>query len=118
MAMPERYVTELLGFEALATTSAGVAWANGYADGEQLPAECLLAAVRTIPRRVKVPLSVDLEAGYSDDATVVEELVTALLDTGVVGINLEDGGASPEREKLRLDVNFARLCGAKKVHGQ
>lgn len=88
---------ESLGAPALATTSAGVAWAHGYPDGDALPLEALVATVREITRVVRVPLSVDMEGGYADDPAQVGENVAAVLEAGGVGINLEDSNAAPER---------------------
>ena len=82
---------ESLGARALATPSAGVAWAQGYPDGDLLPVPLLRAAVEVIARVAHVPLSVDLEGGYSDDPAAVGEIVTQVVDVGAVGINLEDG---------------------------
>jgi 2-methylisocitrate lyase-like PEP mutase family enzyme len=87
---------ESLGAKAIATTSAGLAWSRGYPDGNMLPNEQLTAAARDIARRIRVPLSVDIEAGYSDDARAVARLAAGLLDVGAVGINIEDGSDSPD----------------------
>lgn len=87
---------ESLGAKAIATTSAGVAWAHGHADGSHLPAASLVATVADIARVVRVPLTVDIEDGYSDDAAVVADLVIRLAALGVAGINLEDGVSPPE----------------------
>lgn len=87
---------ENLGAKAVATTSAGLAWSNGYPDGNVLPEEQLVAAVREIARVIRVPLTVDIEAGYSDDPDAVASLVARILDVGVVGINIEDGAGSAD----------------------
>lgn len=87
---------ESLGAPAIATTSAGVAWAHGFADGDQLPVPRLVATVADIVRAVRVPLSVDVEGGYSDDPDTVADHVAGLIEVGAVGINLEDGGGAPE----------------------
>ena len=87
---------ESLGAPAIATTSAGVAWSRGYADGDLLPVEQLFAVAAEIARVVRVPLSMDVEGGYSDDPDVVAGHVVKLAELGVVGINLEDGAAAPE----------------------
>jgi len=87
---------ESLGAKAVATSSAAVAWAHGYRDGNALPAPLLLATLRDIVRVVSVPVTADIEAGYSDDPHAVAETVRALGDLGVAGINLEDGGGSPD----------------------
>jgi 2-methylisocitrate lyase-like PEP mutase family enzyme len=87
---------ESMGAKAIATTSAGLAWARGYPDGDALPNDQLIAAVRDIARVIRVPLTVDVEAGYSDDPRAVAELVVRILDIGAVGINIEDGTASAD----------------------
>jgi len=87
---------ESLGAPAIATTSAGVAWARGYVDGDVLPIERLLDTAKDIARVIRVPLSVDMEGGYSDDPAVVAENVVRAAEAGAVGINIEDGGGSPD----------------------
>lgn len=87
---------ESLGAKAIATTSAGLAWASGYADGNLLPEDRLIGAIRAIARVIHVPLTVDLEAGYSDDPSAVTRLVARAQTAGAVGINIEDGTGSPE----------------------
>jgi 2-methylisocitrate lyase-like PEP mutase family enzyme len=87
---------ESLGAKAIATTSAGVAWARGWPDGDVLPREALLASLAEITRVISIPLSADIEGGFSDDPAAVGELVAAVVDAGVVGVNLEDGAGAPE----------------------
>lgn len=87
---------ESLGARAIATTSAGVAWAHGYADGDHLPLPALVATVGEIARRVRVLLSVDMEGGYSSDPATAASNVAAVADAGGVGINIEDGSAAPD----------------------
>lgn len=84
---------ESVGARAIATTSAGVAWSLGYADGDLLPVPMLAAAVAGIVRVVKIPVSADIEGGYSADPARVGETVARVIDAGAVGINLEDGNA-------------------------
>lgn len=76
--------------------SAVLAWSLGYKDDEQLPAGELLAAIKRIQRVNKLPLSVDIEQGYSEDPEQVARLVLQLVALGFVGINLDDGNDSPE----------------------
>jgi 2-methylisocitrate lyase-like PEP mutase family enzyme len=87
---------ESLGAKAMATTSAGLAWSQGYPDGNALPGDQLIAATRAIVRAIRVPLSIDIEAGYSDDARAVARLVVNILNVGAVGINIEDGVGTPD----------------------
>lgn len=84
------------GGKALATSSAAVAWAHGYADGSTLPGALLLATVKDIRRASTLPLTVDAEDGYSSDPEQVASLIRSLVQLGVVGINIEDGSGSPE----------------------
>jgi 2-methylisocitrate lyase-like PEP mutase family enzyme len=102
-------VTEVAGARAIATSSAAVAWANGYPDGEALPFDLLLGTVREIARMISVPLTADVEAGYADDGAAAAESVMRVRDAGAAGINIEDGTGSPdllcakiERIKMRL----------------
>ncbi|MCB8820377.1 isocitrate lyase/PEP mutase family protein [Microvirga rosea] len=87
---------ESLGSKAIATTSAGVAWANGFADGDTLPIDRLIATVSAIAKVVSVPVSTDIEGGYSDDPARVGEVVSRIVEAGAVGINIEDGASSPD----------------------
>src|SRR5205814_9838526 len=59
------------GFPALATTSAGIAFSLGYHDGERISRDEMLAAVSRITRRIAVPISADLEAGYGREPVAV-----------------------------------------------
>jgi 2-methylisocitrate lyase-like PEP mutase family enzyme len=104
---------ESLGAPAIATTSAGMAWAAGYADGDNMPADVAIAMAANMARVLTVPLSVDLENGYSDDADIVAQNVVKLIDAGVAGINIEDGGASPEvlAAKIAAIKNLAARSG-------
>jgi 2-methylisocitrate lyase-like PEP mutase family enzyme len=87
---------EETGAKAIATSSAAVSWAHGYADGETIPPETLLHAVREIVRVIRVPLSVDAEAGLDATPEKVADLVLELVEAGVSGINLEDGNSPPD----------------------
>jgi len=86
---------EHLGAPAVATTSAGLAWAQGYPDGDALDVDALLHAVAGIARAIDVPLTVDVEGGYSDDPAAVADTVMRVVQAGAAGINLEDGARDP-----------------------
>jgi 2-methylisocitrate lyase-like PEP mutase family enzyme len=86
---------ESVGARAIATTSAGVAWSHGYPDGDALPIPLVIATTAAIARTVRLPLTVDIEGGYSDDPAEVGRLIGALIEAGAVGVNLEDGGGAP-----------------------
>jgi 2-methylisocitrate lyase-like PEP mutase family enzyme len=103
-------LVEEAGAEAIATSSAALAWAHGYPDGEALSTDILLPAIAEILRVVKIPVSVDSEAGYSPDPAHVGEYTSALIDMGVAGINLEDGTDPPDllARKIEAIRNAAR----------
>jgi 2-methylisocitrate lyase-like PEP mutase family enzyme len=78
------------GAKAIATGSWSVAAAHGYSDGEKLPLTLVLANLERIVASVDLPVSIDIEAGYSTTPEGIAETVTAILIAGAVGINLED----------------------------
>ncbi|MFC4858775.1 isocitrate lyase/PEP mutase family protein [Actinophytocola glycyrrhizae] len=87
-------IIERAGAEAIATTSAGVAWSLGAQDGDRLDADAAVAAAARIVRAVDVPVTADIESGYGD----VARTVRLVRDAGAAGINVEDGRvAAPER---------------------
>jgi 2-methylisocitrate lyase-like PEP mutase family enzyme len=83
------------GARAIATSSAAVAWAHGWPDGDKLPLELLLQTVAAVAGAVELPVTVDIEGGYSDDPAAVGALVARAIEAGAVGINLEDGSKPP-----------------------
>lgn len=83
------------GAKAVGTTSAAMAWSCGYPDGNALPEAALLQRVAEIVRATSIPVTVDIENGYSDDPEQVAALASKLVALGVVGINLEDGAGAP-----------------------
>lgn len=87
---------ENAGALAIATTSAGVSWASGYADGSRMPVSVVVDVAASIGRALKVPLTIDMEDGYSDSPIKVADLAVQLADLGVSGINLEDGNRPSE----------------------
>lgn len=102
------------GFRAIATTSGGVAWALGYADGEQAPLDEILAVVRRIIRVVNLPVTVDFESGYGTTPADVATSTDAVIEAGAVGINLEDGmpGHGPLRN---VEDAAARIRAAREA---
>ncbi|WBS05426.1 isocitrate lyase/phosphoenolpyruvate mutase family protein [Pseudoduganella sp. SL102] len=100
------------GAAAIATTSAGVAWSLGYRDGDLLPLDEHVACVRRIRRVIDVPLSVDIESGYSEDPAAVGAAVARFVDAGAVGINLQDGSAPPALLCRKIAAARAAALGA------
>ena len=78
------------GAKALATTSWGIAASLGLADGENISFQTQLALVKSLTKHIHIPLTVDIESGYSNDPLQISQNVLALARLGVVGINIED----------------------------
>lgn len=93
-----RYL-EHLGFKALATTSAGVAFSRGAPDTvTSVPREVMLAHIREVVAATSLPVNADFLAGYADEPEGVATNVSAAVATGAAGISIEDGtgnGAAP-----------------------
>jgi 2-methylisocitrate lyase-like PEP mutase family enzyme len=107
-------IVELAGARAVATSSAAVSWAHGVPDGEHLRPEQALAVAREVVGAVRVPVTIDLEAGYHAAPADVGALVRRLADLGIAGINLEDGEAPPAElaAKIRAIREAMRGAGA------
>ena len=88
-------VFEDCGFPAIATTSAGIAYALGYPDGERLGRDEMAQATAHIAGAVSVPVTADVEAGYGNTPEEVAETAQAVIEAGAVGLNFEDV-AEPE----------------------
>jgi len=100
-------IFEQSGFEALGTTSGAIAESLGYADGEKIPFSELLYIVQRIKSSIKIPLSVDMERGYTDDLTELNGNIQKLIDMGVSGINIEDAqGEEIYLRKLNSIKNY------------
>jgi len=85
-------ILEQVGFPAIATTSAGIAWSCGVPDGGAVDRDTMLEHVGRIVAAVGVPVTADLEAGYGDTADDVGRTVALAVQLGAVGGNLEDAG--------------------------
>src|SRR5437868_14916044 len=79
-------VLEELGYPAVATTSAGVAFALGYPDGQRISRDEMLEVVSRIARAVKVPVTADMESGYGKTPKEIAETTKAIVEAGAVGL--------------------------------
>ncbi|MHA7222862.1 isocitrate lyase/PEP mutase family protein [Arthrobacter sp. RHLT1-20] len=85
-AISTKVVADIPGTRALATASHSIAASLGYADGENIPLEDMIDAVRLIAAATSLPVSADLESGYGNPG----ETVRKAIGVGVVGANIED----------------------------
>jgi len=104
-AWSARVVAETPGCQAIATASHSIAAAHGYVDGEQIPVGEMIEAIRVIASVVDLPVTADLEAGYGDAGASV----SAAIEAGAVGANLED--------HLRPVEDHARAVAAARAAG-
>jgi 2-methylisocitrate lyase-like PEP mutase family enzyme len=103
-------ILEQIGFPAIATTSAGIAWSCGVPDGGALDRDRMLEYVDRIVAAVAVPVTADLEAGYGDTADDVGRTVARAVELGAVGGNLEDAGKDG---LFSIDEAVDRLAAAR-----
>jgi len=101
------------GFEAIATTSGGCAFSLGFCDGENILRDSMAAAVARIAAAVDLPVSADMEAGYGTFPEAVVDTVRATIDSGAVGINIEDSTKGGPRALLEFDLAVKRIRAAR-----
>ncbi len=99
-------IHEQAGFKALGTTSWGIANTLGYQDGQRIDFEELKNVVSRILRVITIPLSVDIESGYSKDNQEIIDNILTLAKMGCAGVNLED---STTNQGLKNKDEFAIL---------
>src|SRR5690242_2517119 len=103
-------LVEACGYKAIATTRMGLAASLGYPDREVMNLTEMDESVKKIVNAVEVPVTVDFEAGYGNSIDAIIESVKKIIDTGIVGINIEDSiELSPE---LIDEVEFCERISA------
>jgi len=100
-----------LGFPAIATTSAGMAWSLGRRDND-ISIGVALAHLRTVAACVDVPVNADFEDGFASDADGVAANVAKAAATGVAGVSIEDstGNKAEPLHELRLAIDRIRAA--------
>jgi 2-methylisocitrate lyase-like PEP mutase family enzyme len=101
-----------LGFKALATTSAGAAWAMGYADNET-PLEAMLHHIREIVKASDLPVNADFGNCFAHDPKGVGSNVRQAIETGVAGLSIEDSTGDKEKPLYDLQHAIERVRAAK-----
>ena len=108
-----RYL-QSLGFKALATSSAGFAWSQGYADGS-VPRERMLAHLHQIVDPTDVPVNADFGSGFAETPAQLEESVRLAVETGVAGLSIEDSTADPSQPLYDLATAVLRMRAARRA---
>ena len=103
------------GFAAVASTSAGVAWALGKPDGQVVTRDEMAGAVARIAAAVSLPVTADMEAGYGDTAEAVAETVRATLAAGAIGLNIEDGIDHAKGTVFGENLAIERIAAAREA---
>jgi 2-methylisocitrate lyase-like PEP mutase family enzyme len=106
---------EQAGSAVIATTSAGIAFAYGYPDGEKIPRDQMLEAIARICAAVTVPVTADVEAGYGNTPENLHRTATGVLEAGAVGINLEDGTGRPDHPLADLPLQLEKIRAVKEA---
>jgi 2-methylisocitrate lyase-like PEP mutase family enzyme len=117
-------MVEHCGLPAIATSSAALANALGYADGQHLPWVQMLETVGRVCRAVKAPVTADIEAGFASDLKALETSIQQIIAAGAVGVNLEDalpghigrGPLYPLPEQVARIQAARRAADAEKIH--
>ena len=102
---------EHLGFEALATTSSGLAYAKGRLDYHVTRDE-VLEHLRALSEATKLPISADLENGFGDDPEICADTVRLAAEAGVVGGSIEDATGDPDGPIYCIEHAVARVRAA------
>ena len=105
---------EQMGFEALATTSAGFAWTSGRADN-QVTLDQALEQLRGIANAVTVPVNADFEGGFAVDPQQVSANVKLAAATGVAGLSIEDSSGDEVRPLYEFDLAVERIGAARRA---
>ncbi len=106
-----RYLQHM-GFKALATTSAGFAWARGVGDGA-VPRDVMLAHIAELAAGVDVPVNADFENGYAHEPEAVAESVALCVASGVSGLSIEDYSGDPAQGLYDFEMAVARIKAAR-----
>jgi 2-methylisocitrate lyase-like PEP mutase family enzyme len=108
-------IVEAAGFPAVATTSAGIAAALGYPDGQRVSQNEMLEAVARIARAVGVPVTADMEAGYGTTSAAMAEMARGVVAAGAVGLNLEDVTGDEESSHVQTELQVQKIAAVREA---
>jgi 2-methylisocitrate lyase-like PEP mutase family enzyme len=101
-----------LGFKALASTSSGFAWSQGFPDNH-VTREMVLSHLRVLVEATDVPVNADFEGGFAPDPTGVAESVKLAVVTGIAGLSIEDSTGDRQKPLYDLDAAVERIRAAR-----
>jgi 2-methylisocitrate lyase-like PEP mutase family enzyme len=103
-----------MGFQALASTSSGFAWSQGYADN-RITRDMALGHLAALVEATDVPVNADFESGFATDAAGVAESVRLAIEAGVAGLSIEDSTGNEAQPLWSIDEASARLRAARQA---
>jgi 2-methylisocitrate lyase-like PEP mutase family enzyme len=105
---------EELGYQALATTSAGFSFSRGLPDSlSALTVDAALEHIAEMAAGVEVPVNADFQSGYASDPEGLAANVRRCVNTGVAGLSIEDATGAPEKPLFELSEAVERICAAR-----
>ena len=102
-------IIEEAGYPAIATTSAGIAAAQGFSDGQAISRDRMISVIAQIVQSVKVPVSADVEAGYGSRPEDAAQTAREVLTAGAIGLNLEDASGDRQQPLVDLSLQLEKL---------
>src|SRR5712691_7440093 len=105
-----------LGFDALATTSAGFAFSRGLPDNvSAVPRDAMLSHIREVVQATTLPVNADFQTGYADEPEGVATNVTLCIESGVAGLSIEDATGEAATPLYEFDLAIDRIKAARKA---
>lgn len=111
-------IIEEAGFPAIATTSAGIAFAQGFPDGQKIPADQMITAIAQIAANVRVPVTADVESGYGQRSEDAGRTARNVIEAGAVGMNFEDATGIADHPLTELSQQLERIRAIRETANQ
>lgn len=111
-------IVEDAGFTAIATSSAGIAFAQGFPDGQKIQPERMFEVVAQIAQAVRVPVTADVEAGYGSRPEDAARTARQVIEAGAVGMNFEDATGNDEHPLFELPLQLERIRAIRETCSQ
>jgi 2-methylisocitrate lyase-like PEP mutase family enzyme len=116
-------ILEKKGYPAVATASAAISASLGYQDGEKIKRATALDVIARIAQSVEVPVTADIETGYAESLSELETTAQQVVESGAVGVNIEDGlewggglrTIEDQCQRISAFREFADRCGVRLV---
>ena len=108
-------IVEESGYPAIATTSAGIAAAQGFPDGQAINRDRMISVVAQIVQSVNVPVSADVEAGYGNKPEDAAQTTREVIAAGAIGLNLEDASGDRQHPLVELSLQLEKLRAVREI---